>query len=74
MKFVIEVHHLAKGKYNVCFNICQKDTNAAHVDFDIVHNVLAFCIEYNDYLKKDSIILWPEYWGSQHFPGTYSFV
>ena len=67
-------HNLAKGRYHVCFNICQKDLNAVPVDYDIIHNVLAFCVEYNDYIKKDAIIRWPEDWGSQHFAGQYTIL
>ena len=69
-KTVINHHNLAKGKYGVCFNVGQKDIHVGLKDYDIVHNVLFFSIEYADMLKKDSFAYWPTYNGSIFFQGS----
>ena len=68
-KTVIYHHNLAKGKYGVCFNIGQKDIHLGLKDYDIVHNVLSFSVEYADYVLKDSFAYWPTYNGSIYFQG-----
>lgn len=73
-KTVIDHHNLAKGKYGVCFNIGQKDIHIGLKDYDIVHNVLSFSVEYADMVKKDSFAYWPSYNGSIYFQGTSELV
>ena len=73
-KTVIEHHNLAKGKYSVCFNIGQKDIHIGLKDYDIVHNVLSFSVEYADMVKKDSFAYWPSYNGSIYFQGTSELI
>ena len=73
-KTVIEHHNLAKGKYGVCFNIGQKDIHIGLKDYDIVHNVLSFSVEYADMVKKDSFAYWPSYNGSIYFQGTSELI
>lgn len=69
IKVSIENHNLAKGKYQVCFQIGQKDVSIGLKDYDIVHNVLSFKVAYNDSKKKDPIVFWPQFYGSNHFQG-----
>ena len=73
-KTMIKHHNLAKGKYGVCFNIGQKDIHIGLKDYDIVHNVLSFSVEYADMVKKDSFAYWPSYNGSIYFQGTSELV
>lgn len=73
-KTVIDHHNLAKGKYGVCFNIGQKDIHIGLKDYDIVHNVLSFSVEYADMVKKDNFAYWPSYNGSIYFQGTSELV
>ena len=73
-KTVIDNHNLAKGKYGVCFNIGQKDIHVGLKDYDIVHNVLSFSVEYADVAKKDHFAYWPSYNGSIYFRGTSSLL
>ena len=73
-KTVIDHHNLAKGKYGVCFNVGQKDIHVGLKDYDIVHNVLSFSIEYADYIKKDSFAYWPSYNGSIYFQGASTLI
>ena len=73
-KTVIDHHNLAKGKYGVCFNIGQKDIHIGLKDYDIVHNVLSFSVEYADMVKKDSFAYWPSFNGSIYFQGTSELV
>ena len=68
-KTVVEHHNLAKGKYSVGFNIGQKDIHVGLRDYDIVHNVLSFSVEYANMDKKDSFAYWPSYNGSIYFQG-----
>ena len=70
----IENHNLAKGTYSVCFQIGQKDIHLGLKDYDIVHNVLFFTVAYSDMVKKDSIVLWRNDWGSTVFPGKYELI
>jgi len=43
-------------------------------DYDIVHNVLSFSVEYADVAKKDHFAYWPSYNGSIYFRGTSSLL
>ena len=73
-KTEIDHHNLAKGKYGVCFNIGQKDIHIGLKDYDIVHNVLSFSVEYADMVKKDSFAFWPSYNGSIYFQGHSALI
>jgi len=70
-KFSINIelrdHNLAKGKYQISFNVGLKDINAGLKDFDVVHNVLFFEVIYSDFLTKTPIVLWKEDWGNCNF-------
>ena len=68
-KTVVEHHNLAKGKYSVGFNVGQKDIHVGLRDYDIVHNVLSFSVEYANMDKKDNFAYWPSYNGSIYFQG-----
>lgn len=70
----LENHNLSKGSYGVCFQIGQKDIHLGLKDYDIVHNVLFFSVEYSDMVKKDSIVLWRKNWGNTVFPGRYEIL
>ena len=62
-------HHLAKGKYHVCFNVGLKSIEMGVKDYDIVHNVLAFAIVYSNAASKTPFFYWPERNGSIYFSG-----
>ena len=62
-------HNLARGKYQVCFNVGLKNIEIGNKDFDIVHNVLAFSVVYADSKTQSAFSYWPDYNGSLYFPG-----
>jgi len=70
---IVDSHNLAKGRYSVCFNIGLKNIEIGNKDYDIVHNVLAFSIEYANYEKKIPFVYWPDYNGNLYFGGN-SFI
>ena len=63
-------HNLAKGKYQVCFNVGLKSIAIGNKDYDIVHNVLAFAITYADMRSKTPFSYWPDYNGCLYFEGN----
>ena len=68
-KAVISSHNLAKGKYQVCFNVGLKSIEIGNKDYDIVHDVLSFSIVYSNYQNKTPFAYWPDYNGSLFFKG-----
>ena len=62
-------HHLAKGQYQVCFNVGLKNIQTGAKDYDIVHNVLSFSVVKADIDTPSPFSYWPDYNGSLFFPG-----
>ena len=73
-KAVLHHHNLAKGKYQVCFNIGLKSIEDGVKDYDIVHNVLSFSIAYSNSVLKTPFSYWPSYNGSILFAGDSSLI
>lgn len=73
-KTVIPHHNLAKGKYQVCFNVGLKSIEDGVKDYDIVHNVLSFSITYSNSALKTPFNYWPSYNGSILFAGDSSLI
>ena len=71
-KTTIHNHNLAKGKYQVCFNVGLKNIEIGLKDYDIVHNVLSFSVLYADSILKTPFNYWPSYNGSIYFAGESS--
>ena len=69
IRCVIDHHCLSKGKYRVCFNVGIKDVELGAVDYDIVHNVLAFEVVYSDYKRKTPFSYWPSFNGNSYYEG-----
>ena len=65
----IRHHNLAKGKYQVCFNVGLKSIEEGVKDYDIIHNVLSFSIAYSNAVLKIPFNYWPNYNGSILFAG-----
>ena len=74
LKCVIEHHCLSKGKYRVCFNVGIKDVELGAVDYDIVHNVLAFEVVYSDYKRRTPFSYWPSFNGNSYYEGKCEVV
>ena len=62
-------HHLAKGKYHMCFNVGMKNVTEGNRDFDVAHNVLSFCVIYSDIKQKIPFAYWPDDHGHLYFNG-----
>ena len=60
-------HNLAKGQYSLDFNIGLGDPTSAITDYDVVYNVLAFEVLYDDYVNKELITKWPSSWGNIYY-------
>ena len=73
-KTSIRHHNLAKGKYQVGFNIGLKNIEDGVKDYDIVHNVLSFSIAYSNAVLKTPFNYWPSYNGSILFAGDSSLI
>ena len=65
-KFIIRIslsnHNLAKGRYNVSFNIGLKDITKGLRDYDLIYNVLCFEVAYIDINKTKPIVLKDNIW------------
>ena len=64
-------NNLAKGKYYLGFNVGMKTEEYEFMDYDIVFDVLSFCIKYSDSDKKNEIKLWRDDWGRIQFQDGY---
>ena len=64
-------NNLSKGKYYLGFNVCMKTEQFEFMDYDIVFNVLSFCIKYSSPAKDNEIKLWRSGWGSIQFQEGY---
>ena len=76
-EFVYKVrmeHNLAKGKYHICFNVGLKNLVDGNRDFDVIHNVLSFNVQYSDVNTHTPFSYWPDYNGSLYFAGTGELV
>ena len=67
-------HNLARGKYQVCFNVGLKNIQFGAKDFDIVHNVLAFSVVKADAASESPFVYWPDYNGSLYFNGSSEII
>ena len=67
-------HNLARGKYQVCFNVGLKNIQFGSKDFDIVHNVLAFSVVKADMFSESPFAYWPDYNGSLYFKGSSEII
>ena len=63
-------HNFAKGTYRVCFNVGQKDVAVGAQDYDIVHNVLSFEIQFADEKTRKPFAYWPSYNGNGYYEGN----
>ena len=61
--------NLAKGKYYLGFNVGLKTEEFEFMDYDIVYDVLSFCIKYTSPEKDTEIKLWRSDWGNIQFQG-----
>ena len=64
-------NNLAKGKYYLGFNVGLKTEQYEFMDYDIVFDVLSFCIKYMPDSKDEEIKLWRSDWGSIQFQEGY---
>ena len=64
-------NNLAKGKYYLGFNVGLKTEQYEFMDYDIVFDVLSFCIKYTQGSKDEEIKLWRSDWGSIQFQDGY---
>ena len=60
-------NNLAKGKYYLGFNVGLKTEEFEFMDYDIVYDVLSFCIKYTSPEKDTEIKLWRSDWGNIQF-------
>lgn len=77
-EFTVQVkvlhHNLAKGLYRVCFNVGQTNVSLGRLDYDIVHNVLCFEIQYTDMYTHKPFVDWHAYNGNSYYEGESSII
>jgi lipopolysaccharide transport system ATP-binding protein len=66
-------HNLVKGHYMMFFNIGLKIVAAGLRDYDVVKNVLAFDVVYQNMDKKEPYALWQNGWGD-HYLGKVDYI
>ena len=63
---LVKNHNLARGRYRLHFNVGIKDLSMGLRDYDVVHDVLVFNVEYQDLLYRQPYALWQPGWGNHN--------
>ena len=72
VEMTVSDHNLVKGHYIMFFNIGLKIVAAGLRDYDVVKNVLAFDVVYQNMSKKEPYALWQNGWGD-HYLGKVDY-
>lgn len=64
--FILSKHNLSKGRYQISFNVGQKDIFVGVRDFHLVYDVLTFEVLYTSVNTNQEILVWSNNWGSHY--------